>query len=220
MSHSAHGSCCAGHRHDSYEIDPCMAQEIAQAEKERILYEKLKTQSDKFLMNLNIRNNRARFRGAVAQVEEDDPCSSSEDEESREVSQSSAKLVQILPSQFTTFHVQHKDSKIFLFCVPCDISPEFTKEKLDELYKAFVDGFPNPSTGASVVFGRFKSDLCVCGRCSETDSRPSGTLRSVAMILKRSPSVVLTRNGGLVGVWSAPPTDLSVSLHSFVSKHL
>ena len=218
---TSHGRCCGSHAHDSHDLDPCMAQEIAQAERDRILYEKLKTQSDRLLMNLNIRSNKGRVRGAVAQVDDDKSCTSSDEDLPDSTNASMVDVVQVLPSQFNTLCIQNKDSKVFLFCVPCDMSPEYTTEQVEALFGAFKSLFKvvkQPRVAG--IAARFKTNLCVCGKCADADSRAIGTLRSVAMILKKAPSVVVTRNGGLVGVWSAPPSEPDLSLHSFVSKHL
>ena len=216
---AAHGKCCEGHIHDSHEIDPCMAQEIAQAERERVLYQKLKAQSDTLLMNLNIRSNKSRIRGAIAQIEEDDACSSCDEGLSGDGERQKVSVADISASQFAALHIENKDSKIFLFCVPCDMSPDLSKDQVETLFRAFRHSFESRKYPADGILVRFKSKLCVCGRCPEPESRPMGTLRSVAMILKKVPSVVVTRNGGLVGVWSAPSTEPENSLNSFLSKH-
>jgi|LauGreDrversion4_2_1035121.scaffolds.fasta_scaffold14309_2 hypothetical protein len=220
MSSRSNGSCCHGHTHEDHDIDPCMAQEIAQAEKERILYEKLKSQSDRLLMNLNIRTNKLRTRGAVAQTEEDDSYSSCEEATLHESQLCTRHVVQVHATQFPLLHSEHKDSKIFLFCVPCDIRTDYEKEKVEELQKALCDESAASPVTSNSMFARLATKLCVCGRCPEPDSRPTGTLKSVAMVLRGVPSVVLTRNGGLVGVWSCPAEQATTSLHSFISKHL
>lgn len=217
-SHS-HDGCCAGHTHEPHDTDPCMAQEIAQAEKDRVLYEKLKSQSDRLLMNLNIRTNKLRVRGAVAQAELDDSCSSDDEPTLNESQASKRNIIQLQPTQFTSLHSQHRDAKIFLFCVPCDIQTDFSSEKVEDLYKAVREAPVSSSSLSKIVFARLSTRLCVCGRCPEADSRPTGTLKSVAMILRGVPSLVLTRNGGLVGVWSSPADQAISSLHSFISKH-
>jgi hypothetical protein len=189
-----------------------LAQEIAKAEKERIFYQKLKVQSDRLLMNLNIRTNKMRARGAVVERDEQS-CSSDLEEEV--VGRSGNPLVKCPPIEFTTLCSVHKDKKVFVLCIPCD----FPSDAPVEIEKTIQDAFESlreSNRNRGVVFAMFSKKLCICGHCSDADSRPTGTLRSVAMILKNSPSVVLTRNSGLIGIW----TDKDGPLDTFVSKHI
>ena len=219
--HHGH-NCCTGHGHELEEMDPCMAQEIAQIERNRIMYDRLKSQSDALLMNLNIRTNKLRVRGAVSQNEEEEACSSCDERVVPTESKLVTRKLSIAPNQFSNSMSQYKDSKLFVLCVPCDVSIEYTPEILKQLSTVFDTVSPGVGEqNSSFILCRLSTKLCVCGRCPEPDSRPVGTLRSVAMILKGSPTVVLTRNGGLVGVWSYPKDgDPTKSLQAFISKHI
>jgi hypothetical protein len=207
----AHSSCSHHHHHED-EIDPCMAQEIAHAEKERILYEKLKVQSDRLLMNLNIRTNKTRVRGAVASSNECDLYSSDSEEACTETAE--YPLATCTPTDFTKLFSAYKDKMVFILCIPCDFPTDSPAQVETELYSVF-DEARRACKNRDVVFAKFTKRLCVCGRCLDADCRPLGTLRSVAMLLKRSPSVVLTRNGGLIGIWTAKDGPME----AFVSKN-
>jgi len=208
----AHSSCSQDHHSHDEEIDPCMAQDIAKAEKDRILYEKLKVQSDRLLMNLNIRTNKMRVRGAVSLPEDDHSCSSDSESAPREFS--TLPLISVAPALFDKFYNSNRDKKIFTLCIPCDFSAESDPESLSTISAVF-DKERLACKNENVAFSKFSKTLCVCGKCEDIESRAVGSLRSVAMILKKSPSIVLTRNGGLVGIW----TENDGELISFISKH-
>lgn len=207
MTHHHHNCCGDGHAGHEEEYDPCMAQEVAQMERDRIRYEKMKVQSDRLLMTLNIRLDKYRVRGPIA-PEEHDSCSSDEGE------CCDVSLQSVLPCEFSDLSSQHRGIKILTLMYPCDAPPEpdALKAQEEELMTA-VKAVAHP---AGVVASKFSKPICVCGKCTDPQSRASGSLRSLTMILKSNISLVLTRNGGILGMWTPRDGDIG----TFIKKHV
>lgn len=219
MTHHHHNICCSSsssnHHHDD-EFDPCMAKEIAQMERHRILYEKMKAQSDKMLMNLNIRTAKHRVRGSVAPDHHDED--SDEAECAAGECSHEKKVLQIIPSLFNTFALSNKGCRVIMLCIPCDYQLNGgSSDEVSATEKVFSDVCRDlPCKKKDVVLGKFSKPVCICGKCEDSERQPTGSLRSVAMLLKCLPSVVVTRNGGLQGIWSSSQGDLD----QFLKKHL
>ena len=197
-------------------MDPCLAKEIAIAERDRIMYEKMKAQSDKLLKNLNIRTSKYRVRGPAVPVEEDVCDDVYSDHEA--CSLVAMPIAKMAPAAFHPFASANNDKKIFTFAAPCDCDtvsqPDIIPRAQGEFEKLHQD---LAQVNKDVLFSILSKPVCVCGKCGDPETRLVGSLRSVAMILKSTPSVIVTRNGGgLIGIWT--PSD--GPMESFVKKHL
>lgn len=205
MRHEHH--CCGGHSTQQEEYDPCMAKEVAQMERERLLYEKLKAQSDRLLLNLNIRLDKHRIRSSVVP---DDSSSCSSDCEIEQL----IRFISVVPSEFSRLSTQYKGVKILSLVTPCDaVGTDEDKKELQEKFAVSLKAMNSSTTTVAVSFSK---RLCVCGKCEDPESKASGALRPLTMILKSSPSVIVTRNGGLLGMWNPRDGDL----HSFIRKSI
>ena len=216
--HHQHSGDCSHHT-DNFEeeMDPCMAQEVAQAEKNRIVYGKLKAQSDRMLMNLNIRTGKMRVRGCVAP--EADALSSSS--QSGDESLPTTTILKADPSDLFQLCRSMPSSKMFSLAIPCDVDEKmWTSVSLVSLVSEFesLNRLMEKSSSLS-RFSILSKRVCVCGKCEDPASRLAGSLRSIAMVLRGSPSIVFTRNGGMMGIW-APATPEDNTMEIFVRKNL
>jgi hypothetical protein len=193
-----------------------MAKEIALMERDRILYEKMKAQSDKMLMNLNIRTAKHRVRGSVAPDHHD--ADSDEAECAAGECTHEKKVSQIVPSQFNSFALSNKGCRVIMLCVPCDYQLNGgSSSELSDTGTVFSNACSDlPCMKKDVVFGKLSKPVCICGKCEDSERQPTGSLRSVAMLLQCMPSVIVTRNGGLQGIWSSSQGVLD----QFLKKHL
>lgn len=194
-------SCCAHHLadpdrgHHNDEFDPCWAKEIAAIERDRIRYEKLKDQSDRMLMSLNIRLEKSRARLSVSGGDEPD--------EDSEISSSPCELQQmyhLVPSGFRKFVSDRRGQKVITLISPCDFE-DHTRSL--SLLEEFTDLLSKPrAIEGPTVHSVFDIPVCVCGVCADKERRLSGSLRSLSMLLRGCPTVVVTRNGGMIGMWT------------------
>jgi hypothetical protein len=211
--------CCSSHHFTNHvecgdDIDPCLAKEISRSERERIQYIRFKEQSDQLLRNLNIRTSRYRIRGSVAPDDRSD--SGEETECTGDNCNHKLGIVSVNPNEFVKFAARYKNRKMFLMCVPCD----YDMISNDEALKELESELRNAEKGSrcqhdSVLFCKFQTTVCVCGKCDQIERKLTGPLRSICMLLRSNPSVLLLRNAGLLGLWSK--TDGPVI--SFISKH-
>jgi hypothetical protein len=204
------------HAHGDDEYDPCMAKEIAAMERDRILYEKFKSQSDKFLMGLNIRLDQGRTRGAVRPEEEDDIHSDCDLEESTAFR---PKVAVSKPSDWADFSKRNNGKRIFLVACPCDdrVNQRVAQEEEDLIdpVKILEKSVPQ-NTKKDFIISQFSKPVCVCGKCEDPDRKVSGTLRSLMLLLRGRKSVLVMRSGGLLGMW----TTTDGPLESFVARYL
>ena len=205
-------SCCHevhGHVGDGEEYDPCMAKEIAAMERDRVLYGKLKEQSDRMLMSLNIRMDKARPRASVVQAEHSDGDTNSSGDEA--ISSGKYEIFHLLPSGFQQFISDKRGERVFSLIRPCDFA-----EARESFIKEFTETVAKLSRSEDgLVFVVFDLPVCVCGHCDEQGKKLSGSLRSLTMLLGKTPSIVITRNGGMLGMWT--PSDGPLS--DFVNRH-
>lgn len=214
--HCSGSSGCDSHGDYYEEYDPCMAQEVACAEKERVLYDKLKSQSDRFLLGLNIRIDQGRVRGPAAQ-EEDEPYSPCSHETDAHQNVNRTKLVS--PMGWGDFAKVHAGKRVIVLVSPCDVSQASKDQDGEASFHSIVSireqlegiKISNPD----VVLAEFSLPVCVCGKCENPDMKLTGSLRSVMLLLRKNPSVLVVRSGGLVGMW----TQADGPLASFISKH-
>lgn len=197
------------HTHDDEEDDPCFQQEVAAAEKARARYAMLKKQSDRLLMNLNIRTEKLRPRSAVRNTEEEHDHNTDSDSELKPV----VGIRECEPNDLTAMSRAHPESTLFVLCRPCDQSIEDT---LVAEFESATSSIDVPEY-AHVVFVKFKRPMCVCGKCEGTESRIAGPLRSVGMLLRTTSSVVALRKGGLVGMWQGTSSG---PLPQFIRKYI
>lgn len=186
-----------------------MLKEIAAAEKARVRYGKLKEQSDRLLMNLNIRTEKLRPRTAVRNTEEEDDV----DHDSDHSQQPPTEIIRCDPSDLTNVARTHPDGTIFVVCRPCDQSED------DNIFTEFQQAASSVALrkDSSHRFVKFKRAMCVCGKCDGPEARLVGPLRSVGMLLRRTSSVVALRKGGLIGMWQ---DTNSVKLEDFIRKYV
>jgi hypothetical protein len=83
-------------------------------------------------------------------------------------------------------------AKACLLVIPCDL-PETAD--LTDLIAAFEEVAAGTVLG-STRFLRLAGRLCVCGKCP---GKATGILRSLAMILRGSPSMVVSKGQGISG---------------------
>ena len=223
LAMEGHAGCCNSsshshsHEHDSVEFDPCMAQEIANMERNRRLYEKYKTQSDKFLMGLNIRLDQGRTRGAVKPDEQE-----GSESESDGVHESSliAHLVMVKPVEWNEFVKNQSGKRIILLVMSCDYIPPTELDRSSSGDFAEVASIIHSQLVSKkikdVSVAQFSKPVCVCGKCDDIERRVGGSLRSLTLLLRERLSVVVLRSGGLLGMWSSTDGPLD----SFISKYL
>ena len=214
--------CSTEHRHEHHfddEYDPCMAQEIAHAEKARVLYEKMKCQSDRLLMNLSIRTNKFRPRAAV--TEDEDIQDISSDWEDGQNCERPQNVVKVTPRDFLALCRSAKHAKVFTLAIPCDMtSAEWPESDVKDLEAVLAERSGSQLINKTDVFSAFNKAVCVCGTCEIPEACLTGSLRSISMILRSNPSVILTRNGGLLGIWSAGKVvEARASLSAFITKN-
>lgn len=221
MTHE-HCSPSCSHAHCNEEdFDPCLAEEIAIAEKNRVLYEKLKLQSDRILHSAGIRINQSyRVRRAVAFTNEEE-CAQSEGSDSEDGS--TGFMVEEIAIEKLSFYLNiNRSIKIFIYTIPCDIA---LTDK-DVCFDEFQLNSKKFNKSNNLKFLNFSKSVCVCNKCPKNQKshfyysisfifRLSGTLGSIAMLLKQSPCVVAIRNGGLCGLWNS---NSQQSMHSFIEK--
>ena len=172
-----------------------MAQEIAQMERDRVLYEKLKTQSDKFLTGLNIRLDRSRPRGSV--VNNEDAASVSSDGE--HASEDALALIHLKPGDLQKLSTSRKSDKVVTLVFPCDWTE--VEEESSRIRKEF-EATKSLLAKKSSVLVECSLPVCVCGKCLDPETKLSGPLRSILYLLKSTPAVTITRGGGLLGLWT------------------
>lgn len=218
MTH-AHHSCCHNHPlgsadgHIDTEYDPCLAQEIADMERGRVRYEKLKEQSDRMLMSLNIRLDKSRLRTEVFQADKSDDGSSSETEES---TFPGPQLLFFPPCGFQKFISDNRDRKVFTLVKPCDVIDDIVGKEDHPLLNEFSNAVRKIRIVENCpVYSVFDLPVCVCGHCTDERRKVSGSLRSILMLLKKAWSLVVTRNGGMVGMWAASDGPLE----EFILRH-
>jgi hypothetical protein len=218
MSKSCRSSSCKdhSHAHDHEEHDPCMAKEIASMERDRILYDKLKTQSDKFLLGLNIRLDQGRTRGPV-RIEEDDECHSEWEE--AVTARVERKCLFTVPSKWADFVKLQDGNRIFLVASPCDEANSLTQSEIKgdsndpvNLLQRVLSECPKKD----IILSQFSKPICVCSKCEDPERRVSGSLRSLIFLLKGMRCVLVLRSGGMLGMW----TSSDGPLESFVSRYL
>ena len=215
----AHHSCCHNHPsgsgdgHVHAEYDPCLAQEIADLERGRVRYERLKEQSDRMLMSLNIRLDKSRLRTAVFQAENNDDGSSSETESS---TSPCAQMLFVAPCGFKKLISDNRDRKVFTLVKPCDVIDDRVGKEDHPILTEFANAVRKIRiVELCPVYSVFNLPVCVCGNCTDERTKVSGSLRSILMLLKKAWSVVVTRNGGMVGMWSASDGPLE----EFILRH-
>ncbi len=195
------------HAHDD-ESDPCFQKEVAAAEKARVRYTMLKEQSDKLLSTLNIRTTKLRPRSAVQNTEESEP------QDTPDSTEASALETHVCePSRLGELTKAHPDCTVFVVCHPCD---QLTQDTVLSEFEGVISTL-SLSSSSSVLFVKFKCPMCVCGKCPSSESRISGPLRSVGMLLRHSSSVVALRKGGLIGMWQG---SSSGPLTEFIRKYV
>jgi hypothetical protein len=173
-----------------------MAQEIAQMERGRVLYEKLKTQSDKFLTGLNIRLDKSRPRGSVVNNEE----AASESSDGEHASGAAVALIRLKPCELQKLAMSRKSDKIVTLLFPCDWTE--VKEESSRIRQELEATKSLLAKSASCLV-ECSLPVCVCGSCSEPEKKLSGPLRSILYLLKSTPAVSITRGGGLLGLWNS-----------------
>ena len=173
-------------------------------EKERIRYEKLKVQSDRFLVGLNIRLDKGRVRGAVAS-EEDDCCHSPCDGSHEATSEA---FLTIKPSDVSTLVSQEKVVKVVLLAFPCSWCKSHEPAEAEALTGEFESLHIKLPIPSNMCLVKLSCPVCVCGGCENPDGKLTGSLRSIIFLLKTNPSVVITRGGGLLGMWSPAEGDI------------
>jgi hypothetical protein len=187
-----------------------MLKEIAASERARITYTKLKQQSDKLLMNLNIRTERFRPRVAVSNPEssDDESCASPTSD-----SLAGTVVEECAPAGIMDVSKSNEGFSLIVMCHPCDTTDKDSKEE------SFREATGSLATQAqsNTKFIRFKQRLCVCGKCTLPESKAVGPFRSVAMLLRGTSSVVVIRNGGLVGMWQGANSG---KLSEFIMKYV
>lgn len=194
-----------------------MAKEIARAEKDRILYDKLKAQSDRFLLGLNIRVDQGRVRGSVAQEDEGEssPCEHVSSEHC-----GSPRIQPIPPSSWNEFAKSNAGKRIIVLVTPCDFfQPDGSQAENSEASSLSVAREELKATtkpNSDLILAELSVPVCVCGRCENPGSKLTGSLRSVIFLLQKKPSLLVVRSGGLAGMW----TQSDGPLASFISKHL
>jgi hypothetical protein len=189
-----------------------MAQEVAMMERYKIRYEKLKAQSDRFLVGLNIRLDRSRIRGAVAS-EEDDCCESPINASGAAAEES---VFTIKPADMSSFVAQENGGKVILLAFPCVWRKSNEPTDAEPLTSEFEALRLTLCIPADVRLVKYSCPVCVCGGCENPDAKLTGALRSIIFLLKTNPSVVITRGGGLLGMWSPADGDLSGFIRRYI----
>jgi hypothetical protein len=115
------------------------------------------------------------------------------------------------PSEIRVF--SNEGFSLIVMCHPCDTTDKDSKEE------SFREATGSLATQAqsNTKFIRFKQRLCVCGKCTLPESKAVGPFRSVAMLLRGTSSVVVIRNGGLVGMWQGANSG---KLSEFIMKYV
>jgi hypothetical protein len=205
------------HHQPNDEFDPCLAKEIANIERDRVFYEKLKVQSDKFLAGLNIRLDHKRGRAAVCQEDEESCCSAGEETSPSAIS---SHVTRIAPSEWNKVVSANPGKKAILVAVPCDFvtGSQSVASISDSLLRDVLAAKPLRSDGSKdlPIFVQLRSPVCVCGKCEDPDTRITGSLKSITLLLRSDPSVIVTKSGGLLGLWTRKDGDLS----AFISRYV
>ena len=207
--------CSHNHEHDEFEEDdPCMAEHIRVVEKGRRLAEKLRIQEDKIIGARRVIAES--IRSAIKESDFSRFAISTDHQCSDDCTEHVRKNLCLDISIDDAVGFLSTGCKTYLLVFPCDI-PIHTD--LEVIHDAFNDVAQLSAIGACRYL-RIRERFCVCGRCEI--SRPSGILRSMTLILRRTASVIYSAGFGISGFLTFNSSDYD-SLHSdlvtFISKH-